>query len=128
MNEEMIEPSENEKLRSALAAAVETIQGYLSYTHDGDPWTEDARTMGEMDINGYGNDGRLQYALDLLKPAMARPLDEWHEDHGHVTWWKFPVNEPSYIGHPLCCDWPGYHTHWTPHPEIPAQGLTDETP
>lgn len=51
---------------------------------------------------------------------VAQPLSEWHEDDGFVTWWKFPVNEPSYIGSPLCSDWPGYHTHWTPHPEIPT--------
>lgn len=51
---------------------------------------------------------------------VARPLTDWHEDYGFVTWWKFPVSEPSYIGSPLCSDWPGYHTHWTPHPEIPA--------
>lgn len=59
-------PSEVEKLRSALAAAVYTIQDYLAYNHDGDPWTEDSRAMGEMDINDYGRDGRLDYALRLL--------------------------------------------------------------
>lgn len=58
--------TEEDKLRSALAAAVETIQDYLAYTHDGDPWKEDSRAMGEMDINDYGRDGRLEYALGLL--------------------------------------------------------------
>lgn len=67
---------------------------------------------------------------DAKNPApqpnvMARPLSDWHEDDGFVTWWKFPVNEPSYIGSPLCSDWPGYHTHWTPHPEIPANAATE---
>ena len=67
----------------------------------------------------------------------ARPLNEWHEDDGPVLWWRFPVDEPPYIGTPLdrgewhqilapdaCRDslplrvggWPGYHTHWTPIP------------
>jgi hypothetical protein len=50
----------------------------------------------------------------------ARPLAEYHEDFGPVVWWKFPVNEPSWIGQPSDDSWPGYHTHWTPHPPVPA--------
>lgn len=45
---------------------------------------------------------------------QARPLDEWGEDMSCVLWWRFPVDEPPYCGHPNCDDWPGYHTHWTP--------------
>lgn len=52
-------------------------------------------------------------------PLLARPLNEWHEDMGDVVWWKFPVDEPAWIGSPLASDWPGYHTHWTPHPAVP---------
>ena len=52
--------------------------------------------------------------------VAARPLDEYHEDMGYVTWWAFPVIEPSWIGSPNCDDWPGYHTHFTPHPAIPS--------
>ena len=56
--------------------------------------------------------------------AMAKPLDAWHEDDGFVTWWTWRdgqwLGEPSYIGSPLCSDWPGYHTHWTKHPDFPA--------
>jgi len=44
----------------------------------------------------------------------ARPLDEWHEDHGAVLWWTFPVRESPYVGSPLWNSWPGRHTHWTP--------------
>lgn len=54
----------------------------------------------------------------------ARPLSEWHEDVGPVVWWRFcrdeRPDEASWIGTPLDDDWPGYHTHWTPHPPIPA--------
>jgi hypothetical protein len=50
----------------------------------------------------------------------ARPLDEWHEDFGEVLWWFFPMTEPPYIGSPLCSNWPGYHTHWTPCPPVPT--------
>ena len=43
----------------------------------------------------------------------ARPIEEWNEDFGDVLWWKFPVEEPPYVGSPLDEKWPGYHTHWT---------------
>lgn len=42
-----------------------------------------------------------------------RPLDDWREDVGPVLWWRFPVEEPPYVGTPLDDSWPGYHTHWT---------------
>lgn len=41
------------------------------------------------------------------------PLSAWHEDDGPALWWRFPVDEPPYVGTPLDTDWPGYHTHWT---------------
>lgn len=66
----------------------------------------------------------------------ARPISEYHEDMGPVLWWKFPVDEPPYVGtpndlgHPVQVKvasfsnsaevridvggWPGYHTHFTP--------------
>jgi hypothetical protein len=74
---------------------------------------------------------------ELGLPA-PRPLAEWHEDIGDVLWWKFPIDEPPYVGSPLDLGktvnvrtygptgkllgehdvqvggWPGYHTHWTP--------------
>lgn len=53
-------------------------------------------------------------------PPDARPLADWHDDHGEVLWWKFPIDEPPYCGSPLCMDWPGYHTHWTPLPPLPV--------
>ena len=59
-------PTREEQLESALGLAVAVISDYLSYAHDGDPWKEDARLMGEMEINDYGRDGRLSRALDLL--------------------------------------------------------------
>ena len=66
----------------------------------------------------------------------ARPIAEYHEDMGDVLWWKFPIEEPPYVGSPLHLGhtveivvrthageethrimvggWPGYHTHFTP--------------
>lgn len=81
------------------------------------------------------------FAAEYFKP---RPLDEWHEDHGPVMWWFFPITEPPYVGSPLDCGhtvevefrtrgglpiththmvggWPGYHTHWTPLPPCPKE-------
>ena len=51
----------------------------------------------------------------------ARTLGEWGEDYGDVLWWKFPIEEPPYVGSPLDMAWPGYHTHWTliPMPQPP---------
>ncbi len=70
---------------------------------------------------------------------IARPLSEWGEDHGAVLWWTFPIEEPPYVGTPLDLPqkykftindqvmaeyeqggWPGYHTHWTPLPDVPV--------
>jgi len=75
-----------------------------------------------------------------MKP---RPESEWSESDGDVLWWKFPVTEAPWVGTPLDLGrpieitirdsvrdytytqsfggWPGYHTHWTPLPEIPEQ-------
>ena len=57
----------------------------------------------------------------------ARPLDEWHEDHGPVLWWRFPVDEEPYVGSPLDVEWPCYHTHWTTIlvPALPAPEGSD---
>jgi hypothetical protein len=76
-------------------------------------------------------------------PQEAKPLSEWHEDIGPVLWWRFPVQEPPYVGTPLDAGravevtihdavrdykytehiggWPGHHTHWTPLPDAPRE-------
>lgn len=66
-------------------------------------------------------------------PLLARALAEWHEDDGPVMWWAWNghewAGEPAWCGQPDDSDWPGYHTHWTPHPAMPAalttQGASD---
>ena len=50
----------------------------------------------------------------LRDELVARPLRVYHEDMGSVLWWKYPIQEPPYVGHPGDNNWPGYHTHWTP--------------
>jgi hypothetical protein len=61
-------------LLAALEAALAVIADYLEYEHNGDPWTEDARSMGEMDIDDYQRDGRLESARAVVAKATgAKP-------------------------------------------------------
>lgn len=57
-------------------------------------------------------------------PLLARHLSEWHEEDGDVSWWAWCgrdwAGEPAWIGRPTDDGWPGYHTHWTAHPAMPA--------
>ena len=59
-------------------------------------------------------DGLIAHGVTVQEPV--RPLEEWWEAYGDVLWWKFPIEEPPYVGSPLDENWPGYHTHWTPIP------------
>lgn len=56
-----------EELEAHLGASLAVITDYVEYEHDGDPWTEDARVMGEMDIDEFAKDGRL----DTARAALA---------------------------------------------------------
>lgn len=54
---------------------------------------------------------RLGELEDAIEPI---PAEEWNEDDGDVIWWRLPVEEPPYIGSPLCDDFTfGYYTHFT---------------
>jgi hypothetical protein len=72
------------------------------------------------------NDCREQVSDRLDAVLRARPIDEYHEDDGNVVWWAWEdgawLGEPAWIGTPTDSDWPGYHTHWTPHPAQPEKG------
>lgn len=61
-----------------------------------------------------------RYACPTIQPV---PGDQWHDDDGDVLWWRFPVEEPPYVGSPLCDDWPDYHTHFT-RLDVPADPST----
>ena len=56
-------------LVEALGEAIATIEDYVDYEHDGGWRTEDARAMGEMDIDDYAKDGRLTNARTALAAA-----------------------------------------------------------
>lgn len=80
-------------------------------------------------------------ATDLARLTTPRPISEYHEEMGDVLWWRFPIEEPPYLGSPSHCGftvetvfrqnfekdvvhrhqvggWPGYHTHFSPIPEV----------
>lgn len=69
---------------------------------------------GLNDHHGNGIRADHLIAHGVTVQECARPLEEWGEDHGDVLWWKFPIEEPPYVGSPLDANWPAYHTHWTP--------------
>lgn len=51
-----------------------------------------------------------------------RPYDEWDAYYDVVLWWLLPIDEPPYLGHPDCSDWPFTEEHygslyWTPLPD-----------
>lgn len=56
----------------------------------------------------------LLIANGVTVQKQPHTLEDWDEDYGDVLWWKFPIDEPPYVGSPLDANWPGYHTHWTP--------------
>ena len=68
----------------------------------------------------------LQFVVDnarqALAPDAAIPAEQWHEDDGPVLWWQLPGmdGEQPWVGTPNDCDWPGYHTHFTPLPPTPV--------
>ena len=66
-------------------------------------------------------DGMIAERCAKQDAEMPCLLADWHEDDGAVVWWKLPVDEPAWIGTPLDDGWPGYHTHWTPHPKLPER-------
>lgn len=81
-----------------------------------------------MQAFDLGKSAYRDFALrdcDFTSP-VARPGEEWHEGEGAVMWWRFPMEEPPWAGTPLDSDWPGYHTHWTPIPRLPAPSPTKE--
>lgn len=104
-------------LPDVLAKLIEATE-HLLHGHDcdADGWEEYQTAVKR------GKEYLVTLRAQVETPAdvnIARPLSEYHEDHGNVVWWKFPINEPSWIGTPSDDSWPGYHTHWTPHPPRP---------
>lgn len=70
-------------------------------------------------------------AAELARLTTLRPEEDWTENMGSVLWWYLPngyIEEPPYCGSPLDTEWPGYHTHWTPLPQLQADPLANAPP
>lgn len=55
-----------DELYEALKKIMPAVKQYLEYEHDGDPWTEDARSMGEMDLNELDKEGVIEELFSIL--------------------------------------------------------------
>lgn len=55
-----------QELEEASATLLEAVMEYVTYKHDGDPYSEDARTMGEMTLNELANNGWLMEFKKLI--------------------------------------------------------------
>ena len=59
------------EILEALDLLLNSVIEYVNYRHDGDPYTEDARTMGEMGLNDLHRDGSLDKMKLLIKKAKG---------------------------------------------------------
>lgn len=59
--------AEIERLREAGNKLLAAVDDYVQYTHNGDPWQEDARVMNEMDIDELNNNGELDKIREVFK-------------------------------------------------------------
>lgn len=135
------------ELNKALHRRLNSPDDILCFAYAA-PWPHSAESHAEnlkTWLQGEPGQDRLATVIaDTFTPTKtpARPLDEWHEDMGDVVWWALDehgewLGEPAYIGSPLdlgknirvtvdgndfvcsVAGWPGYHTHFTPHPAAP---------
>jgi hypothetical protein len=62
--------------------------------------------------------------MEIRTALPVKPLADWNDEIGPVLWWRFPIQEPPWVGTPLDSDWPieddgdevPYYTHWMPIP------------
>ncbi|WYX26509.1 dATP/dGTP pyrophosphohydrolase domain-containing protein [Achromobacter xylosoxidans] len=117
-----------DQLDAALASA--PVAGEAVYTlsvkgvfHNWKPTTA-AFSIPDGEHQLFLRPAAPQVSEAVSQPLIARALDEWHEDDGPVTWWAWCghewAGEAPWCGTPLDQGWPGYHTHWTPIPGVPA--------
>jgi hypothetical protein len=59
--------AENKELVKALEVCLMGIKEYLEYEHDGDPWREDSRAMGEMQLDNMKRNGEYDFAIKALQ-------------------------------------------------------------
>lgn len=70
-------------------------------------WNAGADEFNQWHALSLAEQDRWAYAFARHRLSQAdgqreaRPFNEWHEDHGDVLWWHFPIVESPYVGSPL---------------------------
>jgi hypothetical protein len=132
---------------ASLKARLVEAREILHFTNQYGAFPSDVRERVKSFLCQADASAKGEASAAQAPSQIARPLDEWHEDMGPVIWWFFPMTEAPYVGSPLDCGapvevvtryyekckvvekltrhnvggWPGYHTHWTPMPQLPRQ-------
>jgi hypothetical protein len=104
----VVERPNAERLAEIRAAIAETIDGADGGELDSADHAV-AECLAEIDA----------LTAERVDERKVFTLEDWGEAEGCVLWWRFPVDEPPYVGDPTWSDWPGYHTHWTRLPPVP---------
>lgn len=109
-----------DRQNDSLRRAIHAIMAKLAFLLDEDQFAD----MDAIALAAGVSPPAQAVDLGQPLPLIARALAEWHEDDGNVLWWAWCgrewAGEPAWAGTPNDSDWPGYHTHWTPHPNQPA--------
>lgn len=96
-----------------------------------------AKALQEIDREIAGNDltwdrispdSQAVYEIEAARCVQIhdfhrytlRSIKSWHEDDGDVIWFRLPIEEAPWCGTPFDSNWPGYHTHWCPLPNVSA--------
>jgi len=105
------------RARAALSAPEQgpTDEELYQFWLNHDLWDDD---IGSGDVAAIARAALARWGRPAVEPV---PVSEWHEDIGNGLWWRFPIEEPPYVGSPLDTDWPGHHTHFTLLP-VPQEG------
>lgn len=113
------------------ATVADAITGALAFGAQGVNQPPEGHWLAPFWNAARADKAAPQPAVAAGWPLIARALDEWQEDDGPVMWWAWNghasgwAGEPAWCGTPLSSDWPGYHTHWTPHPTLPLAPSTE---
>lgn len=85
-----------------------------AYDIHGEIWIECSSCRMSTNTVQWSKREEIVSAWNRRASPPPRHIDDWHEEHGDVLWWRFPVIEPPYLGSPLSENWPGDYTYWTP--------------
>jgi hypothetical protein len=112
-------PRPEPTLKEQALAALDSFEGFTGSLSGYDTIRRALALVPEGPAVTPAADARGLGSVAPDDSPVATPVEEYHEDMGPVTWWRFPIDEPPWVGSPNDSDWPGYHTHFTPQPPIP---------